>query len=83
MELGQRLPDPGALAALRREAGLALILVQSGYLEGPSRQVWLALAGATRPDIHLLAREGDDLLFAITDTVGLTTRAPRLYDERR
>jgi hypothetical protein len=64
MALAQRLPDPEALAALRRETGLRLLLVHMAGMYGP-RQIWLNLAGMVRPDLRLLAREGDDLLFVV------------------
>jgi hypothetical protein len=65
MALAERLPDPSALATLRRETGLALILVESRYFEPPVQQLWRTLAEKPPPEIRLLAREGDDLLFVL------------------
>lgn len=93
--LARRLPAPGALDALRKETGLAMILVHAGAfgevgrnaceilerlairreprLESCGRELgmaervaWLALADeGGRGDLRLIARDGDDLLFAV------------------
>jgi len=96
MALAATLPDPGALARLRRETGLELILAhvgQFGLVErevcegleqaygplpppgchqdfgGAERAAWLGIAEqGGRDDLHLLARDGDDLLFAVTSS---------------
>jgi hypothetical protein len=90
MALAKRLPDPEALAALRRETGLDWILVhvadigryerelceivhrarraeRCGERIGASeRAAWLALAeSGGRDDLRLIARDGDDQLFAV------------------
>jgi hypothetical protein len=93
LALACRLPDPEALAALRRETGLAMILVHLNALGDPrparppykcppcvwvgppdpltpvgseERALWLALADHGGAGLQLVARDGDDLLFAVT-----------------
>ncbi len=62
MELASRLPDPGALAALRRETGLEHVLVR----RGPATLAWEALAErGGRDDLRVVAWTADDLLFAV------------------
>jgi len=86
MMLARSLPDPAALAELRHETDLALILVHAGEFDRlerdlctrmhlPSefcppelgraeRTTWLNFAASGgRPDLRLVARDGDDLLF--------------------
>ena len=66
MALAARLPDPEALAALRRDTGLAAVLVHTAELAGDRRAAWIALAAdGARADFQLLARDGDDLLFGV------------------
>lgn len=71
MDLARRLPDPDALAELRRQTGLAMILVHSGELTAPELATWsvLAKAGASR-GIRLVAHDNHDLLFAVGDSIG-------------
>jgi len=87
MDLTRSLPDPVALARLRRETQLELILVHAGDFDRLDRELcarmhlppaycpsqlgraertsWLDFAASGgRPDLRLLARDGDDLLFA-------------------
>jgi len=92
MALARRLPDPKALADLRRQTGLAMVLVHTSELGQDQREacgaaarilrakdacaqdfgaaeraMWLGMADAGgQGDLHLLAREGEDLLFAVT-----------------
>jgi hypothetical protein len=91
MALARRLPDPGALGALRAATGLEMILVHPRLYGAVERQLcrmlerrgltaercqedfgvaqraaWRALATGDRPDLRLVATEGDDLLFAVT-----------------
>jgi len=67
MVLASRLPDREALAALRRETELEMILVHTAYLGKAKREAWLALdESGGRDDLRLVAREGDDVLFKIT-----------------
>ncbi len=70
MALAARLPDPDALASLRRATGLELILVHlPADAAAAERGLWLPLAeGSGRDDLHLVARDGDDLLFSVADT---------------
>jgi hypothetical protein len=66
MALARRLPEPGALASLRRETGLELLLVHTQDFGAADRKAWLAVAGeGQRQDLGLLARDGDDLLFEV------------------
>ena len=65
MALAQRLPDPDALATLRRETGLTAIVVHAALLtDAGARAAWEAIAGGSRDDLRLVARDGDVLLFA-------------------
>ena len=72
MTLASRLPDTEALAVLRRETGLATILVHvndfAGWGHAAKRTAWLALAerGQSADGLRLVARDGGDLLFAVT-----------------
>jgi hypothetical protein len=66
MELATRLPDAAALEALRRETGLTTLLVHAGDVGPERRATWLALAERGIPTLRLVARDGDDLLFAVT-----------------
>lgn len=91
MALARRLPDADALAALRKETGLSLILVhvdevgrdeiaecEKAHAAGKQpkscvdepwlakRKAWLALAeGSGSEVLHLVARDGNELLFAL------------------
>jgi hypothetical protein len=71
MALARRLPDPEALAELRRETGLELILVHALGLRPAQRAEWLALADrGGRPDLRLVARDGLELLFRVDEPHG-------------
>jgi hypothetical protein len=65
MSLANRLPQPDALEALRRETGLAAILVRAAP-DTPNLSAWLAFAasGGDGP-LTLVARDGRDLLFRV------------------
>jgi hypothetical protein len=66
MALASRLPDPGALAILRETTGLAAIDVHIRELFGADRAAWVAAAvPGRRPDLRLLWRDGDELVFAV------------------
>jgi hypothetical protein len=95
MALADTLPDANALARLRADTGLALILVHADEIGSfergmcleyaragvavpdcrrdiglADRAAWLALArDGGRDDLRLLAREGDELLFGVTEGV--------------
>jgi hypothetical protein len=65
------LPDPEAVAELRSGTGLEMILVHSGSMKPEQRDQWLALAASgERADLHLVARDGNDLLFSVTPAGG-------------
>lgn len=65
MKLVLALPDEQALAALRADTGLALVLVHTTELDPSERARWSELAErGERADLRLIARDGDDLLFA-------------------
>src|SRR5437867_7978392 len=65
MALARRLPDADALATLRAETDMELILVHADP-GAPKRAAWLELAGrGGREDLRLLARDGPDLLFIV------------------
>ncbi|MCH2173733.1 hypothetical protein MK489_23395 [Myxococcota bacterium] len=64
MELTTRLPAPNALATLRRETGVAHILVR----RGPGVSAWEMLAEhGGRSDIRLVLRTPNELLFTVDD----------------
>jgi hypothetical protein len=91
MALARRLPDRAALAALREETGVDLVLVRLGDFGLVERELcdlfhraglrkepcpsdpgaverapWLELAArGGRDDLRLIARDRDDLLFAV------------------
>jgi len=66
MALAERLPDPEAVALLRRETGLAHVLVHVPPYPGPKTREWYQLANrGGRPDFRLVARDGRDFLFAV------------------
>jgi hypothetical protein len=67
MALAGRLPDPTALAALQSETGLTTIVVhQAVPAEKGARAAWEKLAADGGGDgLELVARVGDDLVFAV------------------
>ncbi|HXJ34667.1 MAG TPA: hypothetical protein VMS22_11605 [Candidatus Eisenbacteria bacterium] len=68
MQLAMRLPERDALATLRRETGLASLIVDTAYVDAGTRAAWLALATAGgRDGLRLVVRDGDLLLFAVGD----------------
>jgi hypothetical protein len=70
MELAGRLPDPDALDALRRETGLATIVVhQADPFNKDAYPAWEKLAAqGGGHGLQLVARVGDDLVFAVRST---------------
>jgi hypothetical protein len=67
MALAGRLPAPDALDALRRETGLAAIVVHASP-GNPEVGAWRLIAErGGREDLCLVARDGHDLLFAVRD----------------
>jgi hypothetical protein len=72
MSLAARLPDAAALEALRRETGLAFVLVRkqpevraAAALEA-QRQAWLEIAAqGGRSDLELIAGDDELLLFGV------------------
>ena len=66
MALEQKLPDPTALEALRRETGVAAILVRLALLAPAERTTWAAVVEGVAPGgLRLIARDGDEVLFAV------------------
>jgi hypothetical protein len=65
MALAERLPDPAALAALRRDPGLGAILVSTRDLPPPLAARWEAAAAARDGALRLVVRDGGDLLFSV------------------
>jgi hypothetical protein len=65
MALARRLPDPDALRQLRNQTGLEMLFVHSADLAQADRSKWLDLSLAERDDLRLVARDGDELLFAV------------------
>jgi hypothetical protein len=74
MDLVRRLPDPVALARLAREADLAFVLVRLADMPPVARSTWDAIAGGSRSDLRLVARSGDDVLFAVDAPAGTVVR---------
>jgi hypothetical protein len=66
MRLASRLPDADALAALRRDTDLELVLVRGGLKGVRGLDRWEALASAGGGEgLRFVARDGKDLLFAV------------------
>jgi hypothetical protein len=75
MALADRLPDLDALAALRRETLLAMVLVHTGGVAADRRARWLQLAeGAPGGAFRLVSRDGAALLFAVDGQHGEPAR---------
>jgi len=75
MALAMQLPDPNALESLRRLSGLRSILVRLPELSPADQRTWLRLAESRdRPDLVLVARDQDELLFDVTAAAASTTR---------
>lgn len=60
MELAARLPDPEALAVLRRDAGLDAILLRTAELAPGEVDRWTA-----NQDLEVVARDDEAVLFAV------------------
>jgi hypothetical protein len=66
MELATRLPDPDALAELRRDTGVELVLVRGALPGMRALDRWEALARAGGGDgLRFVTRDGPDLLFSV------------------
>jgi len=66
MALANRLPDPQALATLRRDTGLATVVVTMWELRPPQQAVWRALArDGSRTDLRLVAQDEGLLVFEV------------------
>ena len=52
MELASRLPDPAALAELRRQTGLATVVVNTGSLSPEARFAWRQTILGESPGLH-------------------------------
>jgi hypothetical protein len=66
MALADRLPDPDALATLRRETGLTTIVVHANEFEDPAvRDAWRAAATSGRRDLRLVGTVDGAMLFAV------------------
>ena len=76
MALAARLPDPSALAELRRTTGLRQVVVQTAEIAEPEKAaVWRALADAgTEGALALIARDGDTFVFAVREPASPATR---------
>jgi len=59
------LPNVAALDLLRRQTGLAAVLVHTDDLDASARAAWMAVAADGGPDLRLVARDGSALLFAV------------------
>ena len=68
LALTARLPDPAALAELRRRTGVTRVLVRGERTVADQRAAFEAIARAgTGSGLALAARDGPDLLFTVTD----------------
>jgi hypothetical protein len=68
MAVAQQVPSPAAVDALRREAGLKLVLVEIHSLGLPDRPRWLGIADAGGTgSLRLVARDEMLLLFQVED----------------
>jgi len=66
MALGDLLPDAQALAVLRRETGLATLVVHRPALAAARQASWDALAARGGDEnLELVGQTGDDLVFAV------------------
>lgn len=71
MALAARLPDPEALAELRRQTGLAVVVVRARDLLSFQYRPWQAvLADGTRTDLRLVHDGEGELIFAVTAAGG-------------
>lgn len=69
LRLAEALPDGEALARLREQTGLETIVVDLARLSPGDRTRWLALAnGAKGRGMHLIARDGDVLVFEVDES---------------
>jgi hypothetical protein len=67
MSVARNLPDETAIARLRSESGLETILVHLARLDRIKRTAWREVAfREDRPDLKLIAQDGDDFVFAVT-----------------
>jgi hypothetical protein len=70
MRLAARLPDADALAELRRQTDVELVLVRGDVPGVPALHRWEALARAGGGDgLRFVTRDGADLLFAVDGAV--------------
>jgi hypothetical protein len=68
LALAGRLPDPDALAELRRRTGVTLIVVRGATASPEQRDAFAALArDGGGAGLDLVRRDGDDMLFAVTE----------------
>ena len=68
MALSRRLPEPDAVAELRRRAGLDMVLVHLDGLVPEAQAPWLAAASSQGGgDLRLVARDSTEMLFAVSD----------------
>jgi hypothetical protein len=63
MQLARRLPDPDALAILRRETGVTTVVVHRFF--GPAWNRWWGITTHGRPDLRYLGTYADALVFAV------------------
>jgi hypothetical protein len=72
MALAAHIPASAVLADLRRQTGLELFWLHGDALTPASRMRWLDLAErGGRADLRLVARDGNELLFAVGDSTPL------------
>jgi hypothetical protein len=66
MALADRLPDPEALAELRRETHLETVVVRFAELLPRKRPAWADVVRSKRSDLRLVAGDGSAWVFAVS-----------------
>ena len=67
MRLASQLPDPAALAALRRQTGLATVVVDTRSLHHAERAAWRRTLAGGSPGLHPSGTYGDAVVLDVRD----------------
>ncbi|MGH7894370.1 MAG: hypothetical protein ACREQL_06855 [Candidatus Binatia bacterium] len=67
MEAARKLPDPFALGVLRRASGLTTVVVHGDELDAAQRSAWEQVAAEGHGPLRLIARDGADLVFDVSE----------------
>lgn len=70
LALAVRVPEPDALAVLRREADLSMLAVSLASLPAEERERWQRFARNTPPGLRLRHQSSDELVFEVGDGSG-------------